>query len=92
MDIFAYFKEHIINIITILSAEHNFPAELPLVNITAEPPRDPSHGDIATNAAMVLAKPCKKNPRELATLLRETLITHDDITCLLYTSDAADES
>ena len=37
-----------------------------LSRVTAEPPRDPSHGDIATNAAMVLAKPLGQKPRELA--------------------------
>src|SRR5256885_10754882 len=34
--------------------------------IVVEPPRDASHGDVATNAAMVLAKEARKNPRELA--------------------------
>ena len=37
-----------------------------LDRITAEPPRDPTHGDVATNAAMVLAKPLGMKPRELA--------------------------
>src|SRR5947209_1700670 len=34
--------------------------------VLVEPPRDASHGDVATNAAMVLAKEARKNPRELA--------------------------
>jgi arginyl-tRNA synthetase len=42
------------------------PAGLSFAAITAEPPRDPAHGDIATNAAMVLAKPAAKKPREIA--------------------------
>ncbi len=37
--------------------------------MTCEPPRDPSHGDLSTNAAMVLAKPAGTNPRALAALL-----------------------
>ena len=41
--------------------------------ITAEPPRDPTHGDVATNAAMVLAKPAGTNPRALAALLQPKL-------------------
>ena len=41
--------------------------------VTVEPTRDPAHGDIATNAAMVLAKPAKKNPTELAGLIAEQL-------------------
>lgn len=56
--------------------------------ITLERPRDPSHGDIACNLAMQLAKPLKKNPRELAQALvdgvlsqpgREELISSADI-------------
>src|SRR5215475_4946732 len=41
--------------------------------ITVEPPRDPGHGDMATNAAMVLAKDAGRKPRELAELLAEKL-------------------
>jgi arginyl-tRNA synthetase len=42
------------------------PAGLSRANVSVEPPRDPSHGDLATNAAMVLAKPAGSNPRALA--------------------------
>ena len=49
------------------------PAGIDLSRITVEPPRDPSHGDMATNAAMVLAKDAGKKPRELADALAETL-------------------
>jgi arginyl-tRNA synthetase len=41
--------------------------------VTVEPPRDPSHGDIATNAAMVLAKDADRKPRELAEVIAEKL-------------------
>ena len=41
--------------------------------VSAEPPRDPAHGDLATNAAMVLAKPAGANPRELAGRIVEKL-------------------
>src|SRR5580658_7153982 len=41
--------------------------------VTVEPPRDPAHGDIATNAAMVLAKDAGKKPRELAEAIAEKL-------------------
>ncbi|MBL1405728.1 MAG: arginine--tRNA ligase [Rhizobiales bacterium] len=44
-----------------------------LERITVEPPRDSAHGDLATNAAMILAKPLKKNPREIAGLIAEAL-------------------
>lgn len=46
---------------------------LPLSAITVEPPRDESHGDLATNAAMVLAKPLKSNPRAIAQALADAL-------------------
>ena len=42
-------------------------------NVTVEPPRDPSHGDLAINAAMVLAKPAGMNPRALAEALKPKL-------------------
>ena len=44
-----------------------------LSRIAVEPPRDPAHGDLAINAAMVLAKPLGMNPRELATRLADIL-------------------
>lgn len=46
---------------------------LPLGAITVEPPRDESHGDLATNAAMVLANPLKSNPRAIAQVLADKL-------------------
>src|SRR3984885_8402188 len=49
------------------------PAGLDQSRVTVEPPRDPTHGDIATNAAMVLAKDAKRKPRELADALAEKL-------------------
>jgi arginyl-tRNA synthetase len=49
------------------------PAGIDQSRITVEPPRDPTHGDIATNAAMVLAKDAKRKPRELAEAIAERL-------------------
>jgi arginyl-tRNA synthetase len=48
-----------------------------LSRIVVEPPRDPTHGDMATNAAMVLAKDAGKNPRELADKIAEALRADD---------------
>src|ERR1700739_3968931 len=45
--------------------------------VTVEPPRDPAHGDISTNAAMVLAKDAGQNPRELAEAIAEKLRADD---------------
>lgn len=42
-----------------------------------EAPKDPSHGDLASNVAMLLAKAAKKNPRELATAIREAILGQD---------------
>ena len=52
-----------------LVAAGSLPAGLDRKNVAVEPPRDPSHGDLATNAAMVLAKPAGTNPRALAALI-----------------------
>jgi arginyl-tRNA synthetase len=51
-----------------------------LARVVVEPPRDPSHGDMATNAAMVLAKDAGKKPRELADKIAERLRADDLIT------------
>ena len=56
-----------------LTAAGALPEGLDRRNVTVEPPRDPSHGDLATNAAMVLAKPAGAKPRELAEKLAEEL-------------------
>ncbi|MGC1694111.1 MAG: arginine--tRNA ligase [Pseudolabrys sp.] len=54
--------------------------EADLARVVVEPPRDPSHGDMATNAAMVLAKDAGKKPRELAEKIAEALRGDDMIT------------
>ena len=56
-----------------LVAEGSLPAGLDRRNVTVEPPRDPSHGDLATNAAMVLAKAAGTNPRALAEAIKPKL-------------------
>src|SRR5262249_9262246 len=49
------------------------PAGIDQSRVVVEPPRDPAHGDMATNAAMVLAKDAGKKPRELADAIAERL-------------------
>jgi arginyl-tRNA synthetase len=49
-----------------LAAEDGWPANIDLSRVVVEPPRDAAHGDMATNAAMVLAKEAKAKPRDLA--------------------------
>ena len=62
-----------------LVADGALPRELDRKNVSVEPPRDPAHGDLATNAAMVLAKPAKSNPRALAELLVQRLQSEPEI-------------
>lgn len=69
MTLFANFTAHLHVALDALEAAGTLPAGLDRGNVTVEPPRDPAHGDLATNAAMVLAKPAGSNPRALAELI-----------------------
>jgi arginyl-tRNA synthetase len=60
-----------------LAAEGNWPAGIDLSRVVVEPPRDASHGDMATNAAMVLAKDAKVKPRDLADTIAAKLRADD---------------
>ena len=69
MNLFRAFQTDIAAIIADLAKSGDLPENLDTTNITVEPPRDPSHGDISTNAAMVLAKPAGMKPRDIAALI-----------------------
>lgn len=56
-----------------LAAEANWPEGIDFSRVVVEPPRDATHGDMATNAAMVLAKEAKAKPRDLAEQIAERL-------------------
>ncbi|KZD12631.1 arginine--tRNA ligase [Oceanibaculum pacificum] len=73
MNIFNDLKDHLRNALEAMTAAGELPAGLSLERVTIEPPRDPSHGDAATNAAMVLCKPAGLKPRELAEKLKPRL-------------------
>jgi len=60
-----------------LIAAGALPAGIDQSRVTVEPPRDPTHGDVATNAAMVLAKDAGKKPRQLAEAIAEKLRADD---------------
>src|ERR1700754_2265120 len=62
----------------VLATEGGWPAGIDLSRVVVEPPRDAAHGDMATNAAMVLAKEAKSKPRDLAEKIAEKL-RHDDL-------------
>ncbi len=76
MDIFQKYRTKIVSICIILFPDAD---EKLFEPIAAEPPKDASHGDIATNAAMVLSKPLGQNPRAIAEKIAEQLRTEDSI-------------
>jgi arginyl-tRNA synthetase len=78
--LFSRFSDHIGTALDALVARGALPADLDRSSISVEPPRDPAHGDVATNAAMVLAKPAGMNPRALADLLVAELGALDEVT------------
>ncbi|MEO6716552.1 MAG: arginine--tRNA ligase [Novosphingobium sp.] len=67
--LYAAFTGHLNAALDALEAGGALPSGLNRAAITVEPPRDPAHGDLSTNAAMVLAKPAGMNPRALAEVL-----------------------
>jgi arginyl-tRNA synthetase len=78
--LFSRFSDHIGAALDALAARDALPDGLDRGAISVEPPRDPAHGDVATNAAMVLAKPAGMNPRALADLLVAELGKVDEVT------------
>ncbi|SDA43047.1 arginine--tRNA ligase [Mesorhizobium qingshengii] len=79
MNIFADFTARIIKAVEALDLKDNDGVSPDLSRIAVEPPRDASHGDLATNAAMVLAKPTGQNPRMLAERLAQALRDDKDV-------------
>lgn len=73
MNLFADIRSRVLTSLGELAAEGVLPPGLDHANVTVEPPRDPAHGDMATNAAMVLAKPAGMKPRDIAEKLSEKL-------------------
>jgi arginyl-tRNA synthetase len=73
LSLYAQYAALLDGVLDELVAEGALPAGLDRKNVTVEPPRDPAHGDLATNAAMVLAKPAGTNPRALAEAIRPKL-------------------
>ncbi len=82
MTLFVQFAAAIDGALSTLEANGVLPAGLDRGNVTVEPPRDPSHGDLATNAAMVLAKPAGTNPRALADALSTELAKVEGVTAV----------
>ena len=80
MNLFADIRALTLNALATLTAEGVLPAGLDFAAVTVEPPRDASHGDMATNAAMVLAKPAGLAPRAIAEALAAKLAQDPRIT------------
>ncbi len=77
--LFSRFSAHILAALDALETDGVLSAGLERGNLTVEPPRDATHGDLSTNAAMVLAKPAGLNPRSLAEHLVEKLSAIDEV-------------
>ncbi|WP_273691616.1 arginine--tRNA ligase [Ketogulonicigenium vulgare] len=74
MNLFTQMRALVIACLDQLATEGVIPAGLPTDNVAVEPPRDSGHGDMATNAAMVLAKPAGVQPRVIADALAAKLV------------------
>jgi arginyl-tRNA synthetase len=79
MNLFADIRTRVLVCLDQLVAEGTLPAGLATDAVSVEPPRDAAHGDMATNAAMVLAKPAKMNPRVIADTLAAKLLADPQI-------------
>ena len=82
MNIFDEFQRRLAAVIERLGRDGAVPAGLDTAKVVIEPPRDPSHGDLATNAALVLAKEAKSNPRALAETLAGALRGEPGVTAV----------
>ena len=82
MTLYTRFAAHLDAALDSLVAAGDLPAGLNRTAITVEPPRDTSHGELATNAAMVLAKPAATNPRALAEKIAEQLRALDEVSAV----------
>ena len=80
MNLFHYFEQQAADVVAALIKEGTLPDGLDASRIGVEPPRECSHGDVTTNAAMVLAKPAGQKPRDLAAIMVERFKALDHVT------------
>ncbi|WBU54624.1 arginine--tRNA ligase [Paracoccus sp. SCSIO 75233] len=73
MNLFAEIHGVVLDALNAMTEAGELPQGLDMKNVTVEPPRDPAHGDMATNAAMVLAKAARAKPRDIAEALAARL-------------------
>jgi arginyl-tRNA synthetase len=79
MNVFNYIKSIVEKSLQAMGETGMVPAGLDASRVAVDPPRDPSHGDLSTNAAMVLAKDAGMKPRDLAQPIAGALAAHPDI-------------
>ena len=77
MNLFTDIRALVLDTLQAMQEAGELPQGLDTANVTVEPPRDAAHGDMATNAAMVLAKPAGMKPRDIAGALAERLSGED---------------
>ena len=80
MNLFSDIRVLVLDALAQMEQAGELPAGLDTAAVTVEPPRDAAHGDMATNAAMVLAKPAGKKPRDIADALAARLAADPRIT------------
>jgi len=80
MNIFKKFQVVVKSELEAMSGDGFLPKDVDVTRIVVEPPRDPSHGDMATNAALILAKQAGKNPREIGEELSKRLSQRAEVT------------
>ena len=79
MNLFAEIRSLVLASLQHMQAQGNLPHGLSFDSVTVEPPRDLTHGDMATNAAMVLAKPSKNKPSDIADKLAALLAADERV-------------
>ena len=80
MNPYTYIREQVIIAIGLLTVSNSSTSKLDYTNLTIEAPRDPTHGDLATNAALILNKQVGIKPRDLAESLVAYLVKLPEVT------------
>ena len=79
MNVFAHVEDRVAAALEALKQDGVLPADLVVPAVEVETPRDSTHGDLSTNAALVLAKPARMRPRDIAERLKEKLSGESDV-------------
>ena len=79
MNVFRLVESKITDALERLAAAGVLPGDLDLAGVEVQEPRDPAHGDVASNAALVLAKRANMKPRDIAAALVTALADDDDL-------------